>query len=154
LAHFHHTNDSPLNELSLDSIIDLLRANGMRITKSRVRILETLLRAKKPLSLEDIQRGATTDGSTPDYATVFRVMTLLESLHVVQKVNLNRPCSYYELLNPRQHHDHIICTLCGKVTLMVDSCPVEKVERQIEKQYGFSEIRHSLEFFGKCAQCS
>lgn len=125
----------------------------MRITKSRVRILEILLRAKKPLSLEEIQQGATAEGNPPDYATVFRVMTLLESLHVVQKVNLHRSCSYYQLLNPQQHYDHIICTLCGQVTLMVDSCPVEKVERQIEKQYGFSEIRHSLEFFGKCAAC-
>jgi len=153
MVRHHHTNESPLEELSLDSIIELLRANGMRITKNRVQILETLLNAEKPLSLDEIQLGVTIDGNAPDYATVFRIMTLLESLHVVQKVKLNRPCSYYELLNPQQHRDHIICTHCGKVTLMVDSCPVEKMEHQIEKQYGFSEIRHSLEFFGKCTEC-
>jgi Fe2+ or Zn2+ uptake regulation protein len=37
--------------------------------------------------------------------------------------------------------------------VMVDSCPVEKVERQIGKRYGYSEIRHSLEFLGKCRKC-
>jgi Fur family transcriptional regulator, ferric uptake regulator len=146
-------NESPLDELSLERIVELLRANGMRITKNRIHILETLLRAEKPLSLDEIQFGSTIKGNAPDYATVFRVMTLLENLKIVQKVNLNRSCSYYELLNPKQHYDHIICTACGKVTLMVDSCPVERVERQIEKQYGFSEIRHSLEFFGRCAAC-
>lgn len=149
-----HANQSLLKELSLGAIIELLRANGMRITKNRMQILETLLRAGKPLSLDEIQERARVAGDAPDYATVFRVMTLLESLQIAQKVHLNRPCSYYELINPQQHYDHIICTECGRVTLMIDSCPVERVERKIEKQYGFSEIRHSLEFFGKCPECA
>ena len=149
-----HTNQSPLKELSLDAIVELLRANGMRITKNRMQILDTLLRAGKPLSLDEIQKRARVAGDAPDYATVFRVMTLLESLQIAQKVHLNRPCSYYELVNPQQHYDHIICTECGRVTLMIDSCPVERVERKIEKQYGFSQIRHSLEFFGKCPECT
>jgi Fur family ferric uptake transcriptional regulator len=148
-----HANQSPLKELSLDAIVELLRANGMRITKNRFHILDTLLRAEKPLSLEEIQERAKVEGDAPDYVTVFRVMTLLESLQIAQKVHLHRSCSYYELVNPQRHYDHIICTECGRVTLMIDSCPVERVERKIEKQYGFSEIRHSLEFFGKCREC-
>jgi Fe2+ or Zn2+ uptake regulation protein len=146
-----HANQSPLKELSLDAIVELLRANGMRITRNRLQILEALLRAERPLSLDEIQ--ARVDGDAPDYATVFRVMTILESLQIAQKVHLNRSCSYYELVDPQQHYDHIICTECGRVTVMIDSCPVEKVERKIEEQYGFSEIRHSLEFFGKCWEC-
>src|SRR5271165_4557162 len=111
-----HANQNALSELSLDAIVNLLRANGMRITRNRVQILETL--------------------------------------HIAQKVNLNRSCSYYELVNPKRHYDHIICTECGRVTLIVDSCPVEKVERKIEKRYGYSDIRHSLEYFGKCRECT
>ena len=153
MARHIHPNQSPLKELSREAIVDLLREQGMRITKNRTRILEALLQADKPLSLDEIQSRAGLKGSVPDYATVFRVMTLLESLQIAQKVHLNRSCSYYELLDPRQHYDHIICTECGNVTVMVDSCPVEKVERQIEQQYGYSEIRHSLEFFGKCWRC-
>ena len=148
-----HPNQSPLKELTREAIVDLLREHGMRITKNRTRILDALLQADKPLSLDEIQSRAGLKGSVPDYATVFRVMTLLESLQIAQKVHLNRSCSYYELLDPRQHYDHIICTECGNVTVMVDSCPVEKLERQIEQQYGYSEIRHSLEFFGKCWRC-
>ena len=113
-----HANQSPLKELSLDAIVELLRANGMRITKNRFQILDTLLRAEKPLSLDEIQTRTKVDsGTAPDYATVFRVMTLLESLQVAQKVHLNRSCSYYELVNPQQHYDHIICTECGRVTV-------------------------------------
>jgi Fur family ferric uptake transcriptional regulator len=153
MARHIHPNQSPLKELSREAIVDLLREHGMRITRNRTRILDALLQADKPLSLDEIQSRAGLKGSVPDYATVFRVMTVLESLQIAQKVHLNRSCSYYELLDPRQHYDHIICTECGNVTVMVDSCPVEKVERQIEQQYGYSEIRHSLEFFGKCRRC-
>jgi Fur family ferric uptake transcriptional regulator len=149
-----HPPPKPLKELSLDAILELLRANGMRITKNRTQIIETLLRAEKPLSLDEIQSRTGATAGAPDYATVFRVMTVLENLQVAQKVNLNRSCSYYELVNPQQHYDHIICTECGSVTLMIDACPVEKVERKIEKRYGFSDVRHSLEFFGKCRQCT
>jgi Fur family transcriptional regulator, ferric uptake regulator len=149
-----HANQNLLSELSLDAIVNLLRANGMRITRNRVQILETLLKAERPLSLDEIQEKSRDGVDTPDYATVFRVMTVLENLHIAQKVNLNRSCSYYELVNPQRHYDHIICTECGRVTLIVDSCPVEKVERKIEKRYGYSEIRHSLEYFGKCRECT
>jgi Fur family transcriptional regulator, ferric uptake regulator len=148
-----HQPHSPLSELSLEAIIALLRARGLRVTKGRQKILETLLEATEPLSLEEIQRRSMADGVTPDYATVFRVMGMLEELQVAQRVHLNRSCSYFELLDPRQHYDHLICTECGRVTLMIDSCPVEKVEQAIGKRYGFTDVRHSLEFFGKCPEC-
>jgi Fur family transcriptional regulator, ferric uptake regulator len=144
---------SPLAELNLNAILELLRSHGLRITRSRQRILETLLAAQEPLSLEEIQRRSSEDNVAPDFATVFRVMTLLENLHVAQKVLLNRSCSYYELVDPQQHYDHIVCTECGRITLMIDSCPVERLEHVIEKKYGYIDLRHSLEFFGKCPEC-
>src|SRR5260221_829098 len=148
-----HEPHSPLTELSLEAVIALLHSRGLRVTKGRQKILETLLQSTDPLSLEEIQHRSAVDGVTPDYATVFRVMAMLEELHVAQRVHLNRSCSYFELLDPQQHYDHLICTQCGRVTLMVDSCPVEKVEQAIGKRYGFTDVRHSLEFFGKCPEC-
>ena len=153
LSKMGHELHSPLSELSLEAILTLLHSRGLRVTKGRQKILETLLSAREPLSLEEIQHRSVTEGVTPDYATVFRVMGVLEELGVAQRVHLNRSCSYFELLDPRQHYDHLICTRCGRVTLMVDSCPVEKVEQAIGKRYGFTELRHSLEFFGKCPEC-
>jgi Fur family ferric uptake transcriptional regulator len=147
------SNSSPLAELNLKAILELFRSHGLRITKSREKILETLLAAEEPLSLEEIQRRSSQDDVAPDFATVFRVMTLLENLHVAQKVLLNRSCSYFELVDPRQHYDHIVCTECGRVTLMIDSCPVEELEHAIGKKYGYVDLRHSLEFFGKCPEC-
>ncbi len=120
------------------------------MTSKRCHILRVLLAANAPLSLEEIQAGAGKLGVRPDFATVFRLMLVLEKLKLAHKVNLGRPTGYYELLDPRKHHDHLVCVDCGKVTLIENRCPVEKLARD----YGYTGLKHSLEFFGHCLQCT
>ena len=117
--------------------------------------MQALFKATRPLSLTEIQGQALIEaGILPDYATVFRMMILLESMEIVHKVNLKRSCSYFELSDPSRHHDHLVCTDCGDVLLLTIPCPVEAAERRIEQEYGFTGLHHSLEFFGRCAACT
>ena len=146
-------HDPPHTRFTLDQILARLRSAGMRITKGRQQILITLLNATRPLSLHEIQDAAARGSGAPDFTTVFRVMNTLEKMQLVQKVNLNRASRYYELVNPEEHHDHIVCTECGRVTLMVEACPVQEYQRTIERRYGYADLKHSLEFFGKCPEC-
>lgn len=136
-----------------EAILNRLRGEGLRITASRRKILEVLFQAGRPLSLQEIQDRALVRSKRPDYATVFRMMTLLESMHLAHKVNLQRPCSYYELHDPTKHYDHIVCTRCGKVVVIDIPCPLGVTEDLIAKHYGFSALTHSLEFFGTCPEC-
>jgi len=151
MAHGHH---HPLQKLSLEALIEALRAEHMRITPTRVAILGVLLASKSPMSLEEIQQAAEAAGAHPNYVTVFRTMAALEKLGLAHKVALNRSCAYFELDDPGQHKDHITCTECGHVTLMQEECPVSALEKRIEKSYGFSNVKHSLEFFGTCKSCT
>ncbi len=142
-------------DFSADGILTLLRSQGLRVTRSRKGIMLALFSAKRPLSLTEIQESALSEGGMlPDYATVFRMITLLENMKLVHKVNLQRSCSYYELTNPSQHYDHIICTDCGSVQALTIPCPVTDVEALIENELRFTGVHHSLEFFGRCADCS
>ncbi len=139
---------------SVETIVELLKREGLRITKSRTAIVKTLFQSKEPLTLQEIQEGAKAKtGVHPDYATVFRMITLMEKLHLVHKVNLQRTCSYYELNDPRKHYDHLVCRKCGHVVLLDMPCPLGKTEAEIEKRYGFRDLSHSLEFFGTCPAC-
>lgn len=139
--------------LTVEHILDRLRSESMRITGSRRHILDVLFEADKPLSLQEIQDLADARGGGPDYATVFRMMALLERLGLVHKVNLQRSCSYYELQDPTKHYDHIVCTECGKVVVIDMPCPLGEAERFIANRYGFRNLTHSLEFFGQCPEC-
>lgn len=144
-----------VQKFTVDAMIDRLRSKGMRITQGRRSILQALFDADHPLSLVEIQQraGALGDGP-PDYATVFRMMMALEELRLVHKVNLQRSCSYFELNDPDRHYDHLVCRDCGKVLVLDIPCPVEEAERFIENQFGYSHLSHSLEFFGRCPECS
>lgn len=149
----HHPASTKRSPFTLESILDLLRAEGLRITPARIRILEVFFEADHPLSLEDIRQRSTSGKTRPDYATVFRMVTLLEKLQLVQKVNLQRSSSFYELHDPSRHYDHVVCTECGKVVLISEPCPLGKLEDTISKRYGFRDLTHSLEFFGRCQSC-
>ena len=153
MAHSHGDGSAPA--LTLDALLAALRRDGLRITANRRNILRALLAAHGPLSLEEIQSAAAAHGEArPDFATVFRMMGTLERLGLAQRVHLGRASSHFELLDPRRHHDHLVCVDCGRVTLLEDVCPVEKLERRIARQYGYRDVKHSLEFFGHCQECT
>ena len=138
---------------SAEAILNRLRGEGMRITASRRNILTVLFHAERPLSLQEIQELAALGSAGPDYATVFRMIALLDRLHLVHKVNLQRSCSYYELNDPSKHYDHIVCTGCGKVVVIDIPCPLAETEKRVAEHYGFRNLSHSLEFFGRCPEC-
>ena len=138
---------------SAEAILNRLRGEGLRITVGRRTILNILFHAERPLSLQEIQDLAASEGDGPDYATVFRMVALLDRLHLVHKVNLQRSCSYYELNDPSKHYDHIVCTTCGKVVVIDIPCPLAETEQRVAEHYGFRNLSHSLEFFGRCSEC-
>jgi Fur family ferric uptake transcriptional regulator len=129
----------------------------VRVTGNRRAILQVLLEAGQPLSLEKIQNGASQCGKgdeAPNFATVFRMMASLEQLKLARKVHLGRSSSHFELTDSRHHRDHLVCTDCGQVTSLEGLCPVERQERQIARRHGFTDLTHSLEFFDRCGDCS
>lgn len=142
-------------EFTVEGILARLRAEGMRITKGRRSILEVLFSSKGPLSLVEIQqKAAEISADKPDYATVFRLMTLLEQLRLAHKVNLQKSCSYYELNDPSKHYDHLVCRDCGEVITLDIPCPARETEKLLAERYGYTKLEHSLEFFGRCPECT
>jgi Fe2+/Zn2+ uptake regulation proteins len=50
------------------------------------------------------------------------------------------------------HHDHIVCTRCGRVEEFVDK-EIEKRQKQIAVRLGFELEGHSLALYGICEDC-
>jgi Fur family ferric uptake transcriptional regulator len=77
--------------------------------------------------------------------TVYRALEKLETSGVICKHNLHDNELVYELRH--HHHDHLICTNCGKV---------EAADCQIQlppEVSGFSVDHHHLSIYGLCATC-
>mgnify|MGYP001251992963 CR=1 FL=1 len=58
----------------------------------------------------------------------------------------------YELAREGEHHDHLICTSCGKIVEFVDD-DIEDIQEKIAKFYHFKLQRHIHQLFGICRKC-
>lgn len=126
-----------------------IRNAGMRITKPRVAIIESLLQREGPISIERIHQDMGT--KVCDLVTVYRCLAAFESLDMVRRSYLHNGTCLYELtLGPTRHY-HIVCKSCGK-TERVDYFSVEGMENML-KDRGYSKVSHVVEFFGVCPAC-
>jgi Fe2+ or Zn2+ uptake regulation protein len=58
------------------------------------------------------------------------------------------------MIEEGHHDDYLVCTKCGRIQRLDISCPVEALERDIEKTSGFTKLYHELEFYGLCPKCA
>ncbi len=58
----------------------------------------------------------------------------------------------YEHRHLGEHHDHLICTKCGRIQEFFLP-QLEALQGEIAKQYGFKPLDHRLEIYGLCAEC-
>jgi Fur family ferric uptake transcriptional regulator len=58
----------------------------------------------------------------------------------------------YEHEYKHTHHDHLICTHCGKLIEFYDE-QIERRQDDIVRRYRFKPLRHSHRIFGICAEC-
>lgn len=129
-----------------------LQNNGLRLTRGRVAIIEAMLDAHTPLTLSELHSRVTTERC--DFATVFRFIQILEKKKLVARHAWNDRQPHYELsgLPGQHHHHHLICKNCHRVE-EIDTCSVATLEKELVRQKGYTDISHSLEFFGLCPSC-
>lgn len=52
-----------------------------------------------------------------------------------------------------RHHHHLICRSCGR-TVEVEFEGVEELITALSVRHGFTDVDHSIELHGLCAECS
>ncbi|MFZ2804116.1 MAG: transcriptional repressor [Patescibacteria group bacterium] len=130
-----------------------LKAGGHRLTPSRQGIIELLSTAKQPLTPAETLESLAKKGIAADKVTVYREIAFLQGQGILVPIQLNDRSKRYELAE-LEHHHHLVCLNCDKVEDVDVADDFGAAEKAIKKQTGFSVQRHSLEFFGTCANCT
>ena len=126
-----------------------LRKAGLKVTLPRVKILELLEHSPvHHLSAEDVYKGLLAAGEDVGLATVYRVLTQFEAAGIVERHHFEGGHSVFELKDA-EHHDHIVCTACGKVSEFHDDV-IEQRQIAVAEQLGFRLTGHSLHLYGLC----
>lgn len=129
-----------------------LADNGLKQTAHRKLILRIFLTGEGHRSVEDIHRDVRQEDPRIGYTTVYRTMKLLSDSGLAREIDLSDGMTRYEHLYNHAHHDHMICTGCGK-SLEFFNAEIEKLQDRASADLGFRVVDHRLQIYGLCVEC-
>ena len=129
-----------------------LKNIGLKATLPRLKILEIFQHSTvRHLTAEDVYRNLLNEELDIGLATVYRVLTQFEQAGILARSQFDSGKAVFEL-NDGDHHDHLICTNCGKVVEFND-IDIEKRQHKIAKDNGFLLESHAMVLYGTCGDC-
>jgi len=132
--------------------MEYLHDRKLKLTPHRQLILDTFLENEGHRSVEDIYRVVRAQDPRIGYTTVYRTMKLLADSGLAREIDLADGITRYEHLYNHEHHDHMICTSCGRV-IEFYSPEIEALQDQMADNFGFQPTHHSLRLWGICHEC-
>jgi len=126
--------------------------NTARSTRQRGEVLALLREVDSSHSAQQLHQMLRERGAQVGLTTVYRTLQLLVDAGEVDATRLPDGEQLFRLCS-RSHHHHLVCRRCGK-TVEVAGPAVERWTDRVAAQHGFTDVRHTLEIFGTCADCA
>jgi Fur family ferric uptake transcriptional regulator len=129
-----------------------IQRKGLKRTAQRDLILEVFLRTEDHVSGDDLYRLVHDKDSTVGQTTVYRTLKLLTDAGLAREVRFGDGRAHYEHNYKHQHHDHMICSECGKI-IEFYSPELEAIQDRMAARHKFELTSHLLRMIGVCADC-
>ena len=132
-----------------------LRRAGHRSSAPRSAVLEMIGSQRCVMSAAEIAHELRLDGRTVGVATVYRTLELLESMRLVQRLDVGGSSARFEPAMPggEHHHHHLICDRCGRVTPFEDP-KLESAIEDLGERLDYSVGDHDVILRGECPDCA
>ena len=137
----------------LETFKKLLKENTLKFTKQRELVLKALYDNEGHFTPEDLYsliRSQHPD-LTISIPTIYRTLALLEDSSIVDSLSFGAKGKKYEF-GLKEHHDHLICTQCGKLIEFQDDI-IERRQEEIAKKFHFKMTDHTMNIRGICKSC-
>jgi len=131
---------------------DELRRAGHRSGGARTAVLDVIARQDCCLTAQEIFDNLRATGRDAGIASVYRALELLTRMGLLRRVELADAAAYEPALPGGEHHHHVVCDRCGKVSPFED----EALERAIDRLAGRLEYDvggHDVVLRGACRDC-
>src|SRR5215467_2538926 len=147
----HMTTTEPMSE-EQEVFLKHIQKKGLKRTTQRDLILEVFLRTEAHLSNEDLYQLVKREDPTVGQTTVYRTLRLLTEAGLAREVRFGDGRAHYEHNYKHQHHDHMICSECGKI-IEFYSPELEAIQDAMAAKHRFELTEHLLRMIGICADC-
>ena len=121
------------------------------MTSQRRLVLEVLEASDEHLDADTLYDQARTQDPNISLATIYRSLSLLKEMGLVEEHRLGEEHSHYESVRGAPHY-HFTCLGCGQV-IEFDTPLVSQIERQLQEQEGVQITDAHLHLSGYCARC-
>ncbi|MBQ3583863.1 MAG: transcriptional repressor [Lachnospiraceae bacterium] len=125
-------------------------ARTINKSKQRDAIVEYLMSRKDHPTADKIYHAIREDFPNISLGTVYRNLTLLAELGMIQKVSCGDSSEHFDG-NPMPHN-HFICTNCGNV-IDLEMENIDFVDTLAAKHFNGTVTGHNIYFQGICENC-
>ena len=129
-----------------------IQKKGLKRTSQRDLILDVFLRTERHLSNEDLYRLVQEEDASVGQTTVYRTLKLLTEAGLAREVRFGDGRTHYEHNYKHEHHDHMICSECGRI-IEFYSAELEALQDAMAAKHRFEISQHLLRIIGVCAEC-
>ena len=122
-----------------------------RPTRQRAAVEALLVDINDFISAQNLHARLRAEGQNVGLATVYRTLQAMATDGDVDMVRTADGEAVYRQCSTGHHH-HLVCRSCGR-TVEVEGPAVESWADKIGAEKGFSDVQHTLEIVGTCADC-
>jgi len=140
------------NDLEKTNFKALIEGNGAERMQERLDVIDVFLGTEAHVTLEEIVRLLKERGHDFDPVFVAQCMNRMVELGFAQKKQFEGQPIRYEHRHLGVHHDHLICTKCGKIVEFSDES-IEKRQLEVAATHGFHMLQHRMDIYGLCSDC-
>lgn len=131
--------------------LKILKREGYRLTGGRCVVIEVVSKTEKAINPSEIHELASKKYPTLGLVSVYRTLSILEDLGLVQRVHQHEECHAY-VGAPMSHQHILICEQCGAVDYFTGDDLMDLIEN-VEHESGYRVRGHWLQLFGICKKC-
>ena len=139
-------------EADLEAFRSFLRDHNLPVTAQRLAIADVVLGTERHLSAEDVASQLRERGASAGTATIYRTLEVMVRSGLVVERDFGEGFKRYEAARGIPHHEHLLCTVCGRVTEFRDE-RLERMTTLLAEAHDFSRQRHRLVIYGLCGDC-
>lgn len=136
----------------LEQFRTYLRQHNLPVTQQRLAIAKVVFASDRHLSVEEVATDVASQGENAGTATIYRTLDLLVKSGLVVERDFGEGFRRFEPSRGIPHHEHMLCTVCGRVDEFRDE-RLERMTTIIAESHGYSRQRHRLVIYGVCAEC-
>jgi Fur family ferric uptake transcriptional regulator len=136
---------------NLQKLIAYIEKKGLRNSSARETIAREFFKTKDHITIEELLSKTRKLDSKIGIATVYRTLHLLQECGLAIRRDFNTGVVSFEPQTDH-HHDHLICTSCGKIIEFFFE-EIERSQTKVAQKYDFVLQHHKMELYGICKNC-